>query len=155
MDVQLEVEKEGSVVSPNSGLSVSIAHSGKWSVAAAAARHVGVDIEKIRPRSEGVLSFILHPSEHKAFHALPLGPEQRLIMYWSLKEAVLKALRTGFRRSPKRVKIEVKVEEGTGMAFLDDGQSFDLRFKEHEGYYTAVAYGARQKSLGSDAAFHV
>jgi len=140
VSVPLVVAPDGGVDVFESDLRVSIAHAGEWGVAVAAPRMVGVDLERIRPRSPDVVRFMLDPSERDEYEALPLDPVRRLILYWTLKESVLKALRTGFRRSPKRVRFAVQIEEESGVAFLEDGASLALRFQEYEGYYVAVAF---------------
>ncbi len=138
--VPLVVAPDGGVDVATSPVRVSIAHSGQRAVAVAALRTIGVDLEHIRPRSEDVSDFILHASERCDYEALTLDPTRRLILYWTLKEAVLKALRAGLRRSPKTIRLAINVSYGSGLAFLDDRAPFELRFQEHDGFYVSVAY---------------
>ena len=139
-EVPLVVAADGGVEVAASTLRVSIAHAGNRAVAVARSGLVGVDLEPIRARSPALVGFMLHPSEWDAYAALPLDATHRLILYWTLKEAVLKALRTGLRRSPKQVRLVVDVSAGAGQALLEDHSPITLRFMEHEGYYVSVAY---------------
>ncbi len=138
--VPLMASPDGGVDVPGTSLRASIAHAGNWAVAAVAPHIIGVDLERIQKRAPRLVDFMLHPSERDAYEALPLNAERRLILYWTLKEAVLKALRTGLRRSPKRVQLSVDVPSGSGRALLEDGLSLLLRFAAYDGYYLSVAY---------------
>ena len=138
--VPLVVAPDGSVDVAANLIRVSIAHAGRCAVAVAARRTVGVDLEVIQPRERGVEEFMLHSSEREAYEHLPLDRTRRLILYWTLKEAVLKALRTGLRRSPKRVRLVVNLEYGSGLAIVEGCAPFELRFQQRDGYYVSVAY---------------
>ena len=138
--VPLRVADDGSVDVDGAALNLSITHSGEHAVAAIAPRIIGIDLERIAPRYEGLLRFLLHPDEYAAFDALPLDDTHSLILYWTLKEATLKALRTGFRRSPKKLRLEIDLLARSARAHLLDRPPLHLRFEEREGYYLAVAF---------------
>lgn len=138
--VPLRVADDGGVDVDGAALRVSITHSGEHAVAAVAPRTVGIDLERIAPRHEGVLRFLLHPDEYAAFDALPLDHTRSLILCWTLKEATLKAIRTGLRRSPKKLRLEIDLPAQSAHVHLLDRPPMHLRFEEREGYYWAVAF---------------
>ncbi|MDR6871380.1 phosphopantetheine--protein transferase-like protein [Bosea sp. BE125] len=81
-------------------------------VALALARHpVGVDVEQVEPLAAPPL-VILHPQERKALLALP-EPARPLAFarLWAAKEAYVKALGTGFARSPESFAVTLASQE--------------------------------------------
>ena len=140
LDVPLCVASDGGVDVDRSAVRVSIAHSGDRAVAIAADRIIGIDLEEIKPRSPQLVDYMLHPLEHGGYESMALDPVRKLILYWTLKESVLKALRSGFRRSPKTIRLVVSLESCGGMAYLDERAPLVCRFEETDGYYCAVAY---------------
>lgn len=139
-DVPLRVADDGAVEVVGLDLAVSITHSGQHSVAAIAPRPVGVDLERIVPRHPDLPRFLLHPDEHAAFEKLPLDLDRSTILYWTLKEAALKALRTGFRLSPKKLRLDVDLAAQTSRVHVADGSSLHAHFEERHGFLCAVAY---------------
>lgn len=91
---------------PKPRLHISLSHSHGYAVATGDERaHVGVDIEFARRLSTGVERFFLAERERKM---LPkLFPEKIIgsMVFWTLKEAALKALKTGLRTSLRDVLI--------------------------------------------------
>lgn len=138
--VPLRVADDGGVDVDGAAMRLSIAHSGAHAVAAVAERVVGIDLERIAPRHKGVPRFILHPDEYAPFEALPLHRDRTVILYWTLKEATLKALRTGFRLSPKKLRLEIDLAAQSAQAHLPDRPPLHLRFEERDAYYMAVAF---------------
>lgn len=139
-DVPLRVAEDGAVEAGRTGWHVSIAHSGARAVAVAARRPVGVDIEVITPRRPGVQRFLLHPDEYAAFEALSCDPTRALILYWTLKEATLKGLRTGLRLSPKKLRLSIDEAAGSASVWVEQGEPWEARYEERDGYFVAVAY---------------
>lgn len=139
-DVPLRVADDGAVEVVGPDLAVSITHSGGHAVAAVAPRPVGVDLERIAPRHPDLPHFLLHPDEHTAFEDLPLDPDRATILYWTLKEAALKALRTGFRLSPKKLRLDVDLAAQASHVHVADGPSLHARFEERHDFLCAVAY---------------
>ncbi|QKW24990.1 4'-phosphopantetheinyl transferase superfamily protein [Streptomyces seoulensis] len=84
-------------------LHFSLSHSGDLALVGVAARPVGVDVEKL-PGAETVdlCSRALHPDERAELAAVPAGEERARLFarIWTRKEAYLKGLGTGLRRSP-------------------------------------------------------
>ncbi len=133
--VPLRVAEDGGVDVDGAAVMVSIAHSGAHAVAAIAERAVGIDLEGIARRHESLPRFLLHPDEYAAFDALPLDPARATILYWTLK-----ALRTGFRLSPKKLRLEIDLPAQSALVHLVERPPMHLRFEEREAYYLAVAF---------------
>ena len=138
--VPLHVADDGGVDVDDAATRVSIAHSGAYAVAAIAQRTVGIDLERIAPRHERLPRFLLRPDEYATFDALPLDRTRSVILCWTLKEATLKALRTGFRRSPKKLRLEIDLPAQSARVHLHDRAPMHLQFEERDGYYLAVAF---------------
>ncbi|MDX1547343.1 MAG: 4'-phosphopantetheinyl transferase superfamily protein [Rhodothermales bacterium] len=140
-EVPLVVAPDGGVeVEGADDLHLSIAHSGPHAVAAVGARRLGVDLERIAPRHPDLARFLLHPEERAYFDALPLDHTRSCILYWTLKEATLKALRTGFRTSPKKLRLDVDVGARRTVARVEGGPVLHARFEERDAFMMAVAY---------------
>ncbi|HET9991212.1 MAG TPA: 4'-phosphopantetheinyl transferase superfamily protein, partial [Kofleriaceae bacterium] len=93
----------GSAASPGQarlvdGVHVSVAHKDDRAVAIVDAHvDVGIDLERIEPRTPGFLAIAFTPSEL----ALAAGRDDQYARLWAAKEAVAKALGTGMT-DPKR-----------------------------------------------------
>lgn len=118
---------------------LSIAHSGPHAVAACSEHRVGVDIEHIEPRDPAVARFLFPPEERDVIGRLPYDADAALVLCWSLKEAVLKGRRSGFRTSPKGVHLEVDPDAETAHADVDGGRPWTLFFARESGYWITVA----------------
>ncbi len=141
--VPLCVAGDGAPEPGGAALHVSIAHASALeqtlAVAAVAARPVGVDLEVVRARRPDLYRFILHPDEVGVLEALPYGHDAAQVLLWTLKEAALKAMRTGFRVSPKALRFAGPPSEGS--AVLRRGaERWDLRWAERDGCFLAVAF---------------
>ncbi len=141
-DVSLRVAEDGAPEAE--GLHLSLAHASTdalvLAVAAVSPLPVGVDLEVVRPRRPDLYRYVLHPEEHGLIETLPYGHDAAQVLLWALKEATLKAMRTGFRVSPKALRFAAPPFEG--VAVLRHEHTFwDLRFAEHEGCFVAVAFG--------------
>lgn len=109
-------------------------------VAAVAGRPIGVDLEPIRPRRPDLYRFLLHPDEYGLLERLPLGHDAAQVLIWTLKEAALKAMRTGFRTSPKKLRLTVDVGQSEATARVEEGASWSLRYAERDGCFFAIAF---------------
>lgn len=145
-DVPLRVAEDGAVEVEGGGLHVSISHSGRHAVAAAAPHPVGVDLEQVRPCHPGLRRFLLHPDEGGLPERLPFDADAALILCWALKEAVLKGLRTGLRLSPRRLHLTVDPAGGAAQVRLEDGSAWLARYEAREDSFLAVAYPARPQA---------
>lgn len=147
-DVLLDVAESGAVDVIGSDLHISIAHSGDHAVAAAAPRFVGVDIEAIVPRHAELHRYMLHPEEYNLLEALPLDTERSHILCWTLKEAVLKAMRVGLSYSPRKLRLNIDMERTAAVVDVENGQRWDVFFEQWDDYYVAVA--TEPNSEGTD-----
>ncbi len=140
--VPLRIAADGAV-DVDGGPCLSIAHSGGEAVAVAAPHAVGADLERVTPRRAGIERFMLHPSERSLPSQWPMERARALTLVWVLKEAVLKALRTGLRTSPTKLRLE-DVDLGVQTARVRAGGRalWTVPFEEERGYYCAVAYQA-------------
>lgn len=82
---------------------VSISHSAGWAAAAAADPRmyagVGIDLERIAPRSEAFLAAAFTPAEIATLRAVPEGPQRDSLTtrFWCAKEAAAKACGLGLQ----------------------------------------------------------
>jgi 4'-phosphopantetheinyl transferase len=74
--------------SPNAGWHWSIAHSRDWAAAVISREPVGVDVERIRPRREGLFDQVADEDE---WYAIGGRTWDLFFRMWTAKEAVLKA----------------------------------------------------------------
>ena len=119
---------------------VSIAHSGPHAIAAAAQHRIGADLEHIEPRDPDIARFLFAPEDRGLVDSLPYASDASLILCWTLKEAVLKARRTGFRTSPKEVHLRVRPDRETAQVEVAAGGRWLVVFSRVEDYWGAVAY---------------
>lgn len=82
-------------------LQFNLSHSGALLLCALSARPVGVDIECIRPRREGLFRYALTEAEHARFQALG-GDWPAFYTLWTRKEAWCKYTGLGLRRQWKQ-----------------------------------------------------
>ena len=138
--VPLRVASDGAIDVLQSNLVLSIAHSGDRAVAVVAERTVGVDIEEVKQRNPRLMQYILHPDEYRHFAMLPLDSDHKLVLAWTIKEAILKAKRTGLRVSPKNLKMEVDLYHRQADVVDRAGQRWQARFENRDAFYLAVAF---------------
>ncbi|MHB8885639.1 MAG: 4'-phosphopantetheinyl transferase family protein [Methylovirgula sp.] len=104
---------------PKPELYLSIARRAALAVLAIAPRPIGVDLELLGP-PEAIPTAALHEAEAERLAALDDVAQHRAFLeIWTLKEAYLKALRTGLTREP--AKIEVRREKAQ-IRLFDRGQ---------------------------------
>lgn len=144
----LRVAPSGALAVEGSPYFVSVAHSGEFAVAAIGPRALGVDLERIMQRSAGLGRRIMREEEMRAHAALPLDDKRTLILVWTLKEAALKAARTGLRCAPRDLVLDLDVQRQRGRCTFPDRAPMDLRFAERNGYMVSLAMeGAHGVSL--------
>lgn len=110
-------------------------------VAAVAERLVGVDVEAFKQRREDLYRRILDPSEHQLLDALGEPMQRSQIILWSLKEAALKANRTGLRQGMRGVGLRAGGQEGRFLCRLPAGMDLEVRYEAGQRFVAAVAYG--------------
>jgi len=144
--VDLGVADDGAPTLPDAH--VSIAHTGRGgdvaALAAVAVVPVGVDLERVAPRRPDLWRRILRPEEHGLLDALGGPTDDAQTLLWVLKEAVLKAQRTGFRAGGQSVHIGLKAdgappERGLATAASGTGD-WRLAFGREGDLWLAVAW---------------
>lgn len=143
-DVPLRIAADGAPELDAAALHLSIAHTATaeqtLAVAAVGARPIGVDLEPIRPRRPDLYRFLLHPDEYDLLERLPHEHDAAQVLLWTLKEATLKAMRTGFRVSPKKLRLAVEPDRQIASVQVEGGANWALRYAERDGCFLAVAY---------------
>ena len=94
------------LLAPDSGLHLSVSGRGDLIAVAVCDTPVGVDIEPVGEAFDAPLN-VLHPAERAALAAAGAGAHEHFLRLWTVKEAYLKALRTGLAREP--VEIEIRL----------------------------------------------
>jgi phosphopantetheine--protein transferase-like protein len=128
-----------------SKLDISIAHTSKLIVAAAAANaRIGIDIEAVgRDLSEDFSNGVFTPEEMELAANVRESPTA-MLKFWCAKEAISKALGTGIRYSPRDLHIVAVDEEKNCVHIELLGQWLDS-FKQFKGrkniVYTNVYAG--------------
>ena len=144
-EVLLHVADDGAVDVPETPWHLSITHTGPShaprAVAMCALQPVGLDLEHIQPRSPQLRQFLFAPSDHAFPDTLPYDENSALLLCWTLKEAVLKARRSGFRCSPKAIRLSVDVPATAAVARVDETR-WHLRYARWKDTWCAAAWQA-------------
>lgn len=95
-------------------LFLSLAHSEGWGLAAlSGAGEIGVDLQRVHPLRAGLAQRILTPGERDQLNRrFPRRDPEALLLYWTLKEAALKALGFGLRLPMRAVQVELAPRSG-------------------------------------------
>ena len=139
--INLVVKDDGSLDLADTPYNISLAHT-REGVGVAISRNapVGIDLEHIKPRHKNLYKFILDPSEYHLLESLPLERERIIILCWTLKEATLKGLRTGFRCSPKKIRLDIDANAQTASIQTPDNTVWTAHYEEYDHAYLTVAY---------------
>lgn len=137
--VPLRVTDAGALEVPGTSYHVSLAHSHERAVAVMAERPVGVDLERIAARDPQVADFLLHSSERSLLDTLPMEADRAFVLCWTLKEATLKALGTGMRRTPKKLRLDVDPDHHTAVVRAWNGTRWQVAYEEWDGFFLSVA----------------
>lgn len=133
------VHGKPSLVGAGAPLRFSLAHSGGWcAVAVSTTATVGIDIERVRDLRDlaAVAERCFAPAELVCTRETRV-PAMQFFELWTLKEAALKALGTGFALDPR----DVHVEPRRGRWRADDGAAGGTRRLEAPaGYAAALAW---------------
>ena len=140
-EVALVVRDDGSPAIEGARFNISIAHTRSVACAAIAAGiPVGIDVEEIKKRDPDLFRFVLHEAEYDLLETLPVDRDRTLILCWTLKEAVLKGMRTGFRCSPKTLRLSIAFEARTAQIIVPEQPVWTARFEERDGCYLSIAF---------------
>ncbi|NNE68985.1 MAG: 4'-phosphopantetheinyl transferase superfamily protein [Rhodothermales bacterium] len=143
-EVPLEVREDGSLDVPGTPWNLSISHSGVRAAAAISRAEIGIDLEHIRVRPESLFRFILHPDEMELRERVDLPMDRQIVLFWALKESVLKAKRTGLRRSPKSLRLEIDLDQGS--ALISGERRWEARFEIRDEHVLSVSWLADSES---------
>jgi 4'-phosphopantetheinyl transferase len=140
-EVPLVVRPGGAPALGEGAWHVSIAHAGRGAGALAGAavggRPVGLDVERAVPRHPGLLARLLTPEEAGLPDALD-GVDEPAALVWAMKEAVLKGLGTGFRRSARSIRLTPRAD---ALFHADDGGAgWSVRYAREGAFWLAVAW---------------
>lgn len=138
-DVPLEVADDDAIDVPGTPWNLSIAHAQPHAIAVIAPFSVGADVEKIRRRDKRLKRFLLRPDEQDVLDELSDDLSRGLVLCWTLKEATLKAMRTGFRCSPKKLRLSIQNENMAQIRTHED-EHWAVQHEERDGYFMTVAY---------------
>lgn len=136
-DVPLAVGSDGA---PELGpLAVSIAHGGApvLGIAAIANGPIGVDVEAVRPRRPDLWTRILRADEQDVFRALGGATDDAQTRMWTMKEAVLKAQRTGFRAGAQSVRLQLDGDRATATS---EAGAWEVRSLRLDGSWISLAW---------------
>ncbi|MEM6784204.1 MAG: 4'-phosphopantetheinyl transferase superfamily protein [Bacteroidota bacterium] len=150
LDVPLVVADDGAPEVEAHPIEVSLSHTlspagTPLAVAAIASQQLGVDIEALKPRRNDLYRFLLHEAEYPLLHDLAEHhaepPSVAIVRCWAMKEAVLKGLRTGFRLSPKKLRLTLMPDSTTPYVSTAQvtGSNWRLHTTEVHGCALAVA----------------
>jgi 4'-phosphopantetheinyl transferase len=140
--VPLVVAPDGSLELAESGLFVSLSHTTDGDMVSAfsglARVPIGVDLEMRRSRNPDLLTRILNADEQAIPELLQLSTDDTIVVCWAMKEAVLKARRSGFRCSAREIRL--RPAEETAMFQADvRGEVWKVSFEIEKDLVMAVA----------------
>lgn len=120
----LRAGAQGKPELPGNSLYFNVAHSQQWALLAiAAGRRVGVDVEVLHPVPEvdTIAALCFAPQEWQDM-AHPAGEERlrRFFDLWVCKEAVLKAIGSGFARPPDQLVVSAETSQVVGCTWDPD-----------------------------------
>ena len=113
-------------------LHFNLSHSGGLALCGVGEHPLGVDVERVRPRREGLARYVLSEEEY-AWFTLRGGDWGSLYTLWTLKEARVKCTGAGLRQAPRSIAVPLLEPGQTGVL---DGLTF--RAYAGEGWRAAV-----------------
>lgn len=124
-----------------SGLHLSLATRSGLVAIALADRPVGIDVERVAPASDPPLA-MLHPDEQRWLESLSASARpSAFARLWSAKEAYVKALGTGFARSPESFSVQLDVAERFTVSDEESGRRANgvVRLTKNGGHESMAA----------------
>lgn len=116
-------------------LAFSLSHSGDLALCALGKGQLGADIERVRPRREGLSAYALSQLELSWFQARGSRWEDFYTL-WTLKEARVKCTGQGLSRPPREIAVPL-----IGPGEQTDFQGFSFTALAGEGWRGAVCQG--------------
>ncbi|MBI1743652.1 4'-phosphopantetheinyl transferase superfamily protein [Candidatus Acetothermia bacterium] len=126
-------------------VNISIAHSHGHGICALSeieqVGYVGVDIEKIRPLSRGVLRKFLNKEEMIRLSRQPISDLcENAIAYWTIKEAALKSLRANQSISLRDLRVSFKESGESSVSVADRRLQLIARYWQWKDFAIAIAH---------------
>lgn len=149
--IDVSIRPDGSLFLPEHKGYISLSHTADAAAAVIGKRPVGIDIEEIKERRPDLYTYVLHPDEYHLIEESGLDTNQATILFWTLKEAVLKGRRSGLRHSPRKIRLTLDFSEQTGKALSEDGDAWQLAFTFENGMYRSIAYADNRPSGALDS----
>lgn len=129
----------------NTPQTVSWSRSSPWlTIGLAGPGELGIDVEVRRPIDfQSILPTICNDAERTTFHTVPPSAQsKRFYAIWTLKEAILKAIGTGFQESARKIILPQSAFAATPTApsnLVCLERTFEVALLEHEKTTIAIA----------------
>ncbi len=140
MDFKIGIHDDGSLYLPDYSGHISLSHTADSAAAVYSTRPVGIDIEEIKQRRDDLYTYVLHPDEYHLIEDFGKDPNESTILFWTLKEAVLKGRRSGLRHSPRKIRLEMDFDASWGVALAEDGDKWTLSYSFVNEMYQSIAF---------------
>lgn len=138
-DVPLIVADSGAVDIEGYRGYLSITHTDDAAAAVISDGPVGVDMEPVEVRIADLYKYVLSEDEYPILDNSGLDHNSTTLLCWVVKEAVLKGLRTGLRRSPRDLTLSIDFERGNARVFVAGGETWICNYSQISDNYIAVA----------------
>ena len=139
-------------------ISFNVSHSGRHGLVGITSKgRLGVDVEERIPPNDidGISEFVFGPYEQSDI-ARATGNDKSHLFFtiWTLKEALIKALGTGFSLNPSRFEIPSAMRDGTGKSLFQFPHLPDVTWKLEDlgnaDFAAAFAHELDQPPSGSE-----
>ncbi|NND72805.1 MAG: 4'-phosphopantetheinyl transferase superfamily protein [Rhodothermales bacterium] len=138
--IQVGVRPDGSLYLIDLPGSISLSHSGNSAAAVFSERSVGIDIEEVKPRRDDLYTYVLHRDEYDLLSDSGLENNEATILFWTLKEAVLKGRRSGLRHSPKDVRLDIDFDSRKGLAVVGGEEEWTVVYERLSDKFQSIAF---------------
>jgi phosphopantetheinyl transferase len=119
-----------------SPLCCSVSHDQRFCIAVAHNRPVGVDLEKITPRSLGACHLFMHASEQTLVNTTAMDQATAALRIWSIKEAASKALNITLAQAWEQIEVISLGEES--LLRIGDGKEATAIHDTVEGHLVTL-----------------
>lgn len=116
-----------------SGLHCSVAHDRRFTIALAARKPIGVDVERIDDRVLKSLHIFAHETEQALVAISPLGPARAAVRVWTIKEAAAKLVGIHLADAWARVRVLALGSDESRVA-IEAGPAVAARHTEIDGH---------------------
>lgn len=130
--VKISEGEHGKPYAEGGGFYFNLSHSGDIAVCAVSDGEVGLDVQKIAPVKDGLLTRVCTQSELRYIRSAEEGTECAFCRLWTVKESLIKQLGAGLSLSPARVEVTF----GEHIRANIDGAECNVSFCEYvlDGY---------------------